>query len=147
MHDDRWYSGGEEMRAIERQLIEHEGLEKKVYCCPAGKLTVGVGRNLQDKGITEEEALFLLRNDIAECEDDLRSIFPEFDALDEYRKRVLTDMRFNLGLSGFRMFKKMIAAVKDKDFSLAAEEMKDSNWYRQVGKRAEKLFKMMKRPV
>jgi len=131
------------MKAIENQLIEHEGLEKKVYRCPAGKLTVGVGRNLEDKGITEEEALFLLRNDIAECEDDLRSIFTEYDALDESRKRVLIDMRFNLGPSRFRQFKKMIAAVKEKEFSRAAEEMKDSNWYRQVGKRAETLFKMM----
>jgi len=131
------------MKAIEKQLIEHEGLEKKVYRCPAGKLTVGVGRNLEDKGITEEEALFLLRNDIAECEDDLRSIFTEYDALDESRKRVLIDMRFNLGPSRFRQFKKMIAAVKEKEFSRAAEEMKDSNWYRQVGKRAETLFKMM----
>ena len=131
------------MKAIEKQLIEHEGLEKKVYRCPAGKLTVGVGRNLEDKGITEEEALFLLRNDIAECEDDLRSIFTEYDALDESRKHVLIDMRFNLGPSRFRKFKKMIAAVKEKEFSRAAEEMKDSNWYRQVGKRAERLFKMM----
>ena len=45
------------MKAIERQLIEHEGLEQKVYRCTAGKLTIGVGRNLEDKGITEEEAL------------------------------------------------------------------------------------------
>jgi len=70
------------MKAIEKQLIDHEGMEKKVYRCPAGKLTVGIGRNLEDKGITEEEALFLLRNDIAECEDDLRSIFMEYDTLD-----------------------------------------------------------------
>ena len=133
------------MKAIERQLIEHEGLEQKVYRCTAGKLTIGVGRNLEDKGITEEEALFLLRNDIAECEDDLRSIFTKFDALDESRKRVLIDMRFNLGPSGFRMFKKMITAVKDKDLSRAAKEMKDSNWFRQVGKRAKTLFKMMEK--
>jgi lysozyme len=131
------------MRTIEKQLIDHEGLEQKVYRCPAGKLTIGVGRNIEDKGITEEEALFLLKNDIAECEEDLRSIFSEYDTLDESRQRVLIDMRFNLGPSRFRMFKKMIAAVKGKDYSRAAAEMKDSNWYRQVGKRAETLAKMM----
>jgi lysozyme len=86
-----------------------------------------VGRNLEDKGITEEEALFLLRNDIAECEDDLQSIFTEYDTLDESRKRVLIDMRFNLEPSRFRQFKKLIAAVKEKEFSRAAYEMKDSN--------------------
>lgn len=132
------------MKSIEEQLIDHEGFEAKVYHCPAGKLTVGVGRNLEDKGITREEALYLLRNDIKECETDLRTIFDNFEGLDDIRKNVLIDMRFNLGPNRFRQFKKMIAAVRQKDFQLAAEEMKDSNWYRQVGKRAENLCEMMR---
>lgn len=132
------------MKSIEEQLIDHEGFEAKVYHCPAGKLTVGVGRNLEDKGITREEALYLLRNDIKECETDLRTIFDNFEGLDDIRKNVLIDMRFNIGPNRFRQFKKMIAAVRQKDFQLAAEEMKDSNWYRQVGKRAENLCEMMR---
>ena len=131
------------MEAIEKQLVEHEGMKQKVYRCPAGKLTVGVGRNLEDKGLSEEEALFLLRNDITECEDDLRTIFADFDTLDDARRRVLIDMRFNLGYATFRRFKKMIAAVKEKEFNRAAEEMQDSNWYRQVGNRGRTLVKMM----
>ena len=51
---------------LKDQLIKHEGLRKKVYTCPAGKLTIGVGRNLEDRGITEEEALLMLDNDIAQ---------------------------------------------------------------------------------
>jgi lysozyme len=131
------------MKSIEEQLIDHEGFEAKVYHCPAGKLTVGVGRNLEDKGITREEALYLLRNDIKECESDLNTIFDDFKGLDDIRKNVLIDMRFNLGPNRFRQFKKMIEAVRQKDFQQAAEEMKDSNWYRQVGKRAENLCEMM----
>lgn len=131
------------MRDIEKQLIDHEGMRGKVYRCPAGKLTIGVGRNLEDKGLTEEEALYLLRNDIAECEDDLRTIFSEYAALDKTRKNVLIDMRFNLGPSRFRNFKKMVAAIKEKDFKTAAAEMKNSDWYRQVGRRGEVLYKMM----
>ncbi len=131
------------MKSIEEQLIEHEGFEPKVYHCPAGRLTVGVGRNLEDKGITREEAIYLLRNDIKECESDLRTIFEDFEALDQSRKNVLIDMRFNIGPNRFRQFKKMIAAVRQKDFKLAAEEMEDSNWYRQVGNRAKNLCEMM----
>jgi lysozyme len=131
------------MKSIEEQLIDHEGFEAKVYHCPAGKLTVGVGRNLEDKGITREEALYLLRNDIKECESDLNTIFDDFEGLDDIRKNVLIDMRFNLGPNRFRQFKKMLAAVRKKDFQQAAEEMKNSNWYRQVGKRAENLCEMM----
>lgn len=132
------------MKSIKEQLIEHEGLGKKVYTCPAGRLTIGVGRNLEDRGITEEEALFLLANDIRECEEDLRKIFDNYDGLDQARKQVLIDMRFNLGPNRFRNFRKMIAAVQGRDFKRAAEEMKDSAWYGQVGQRARNLYKMMK---
>ena len=131
------------MREIEKQLLAHEGMRIKPYRCSAGKLTIGVGRNIEDKGITEEEALFLLRNDIAECEADLKTIFPRFDGLDDIRKRVLIDMRFNLGPAGIRNFKNMIDAVNKGDFNLAALEMKNSKWFRDVPNRSAALCGMM----
>jgi len=105
--------------------------------------TIGIGRNLEDKGITEKEALMLLENDIQECLEDLKTIFNKFDMLPESAQRVLVDMRFNLGHEGFRKFKNMIQAVKQQDFHSAAREMRDSLWYHQVGKRADHLTKMM----
>jgi len=62
---------------------------------------------------------------------------------DKSAQSVLVDMRFNLGHEGFRKFKNMIKAVKQQDFHSAAREMKDSLWYQQVGKRADRLTKMM----
>ncbi|MCK5604615.1 lysozyme, partial [Candidatus Pacearchaeota archaeon] len=116
------------------QLMEHEGLKLKPYHCSADKLTIGVGRNLEDKGITEKEALYLLKNDISDCIADLQKVFGgEFWILPEIVQRVLVDMRFNLGATGFRGFKKMIAAVKEDDFGKAALEMRDSKWFKQVG--------------
>ena len=127
------------------QLIEHEGLKLKPYYCPAGKLTIGVGRNLEDKGISQKEAAFLLKNDIDECISDLEDLFKEkFDSFPEQVKIVLIDMRFNLGATGFRSFRKMIKAVNESNFDKASKEMKNSNWYSQVGKRAETLVEMMK---
>jgi len=131
------------IKKIADQLILHEGLRLKPYHCPAGKLTIGIGRNLEDKGITEKEALMLLENDIQECLEDLKTIFNKFDMLPESAQRVLVDMRFNLGHEGFRKFKNMIKAVKQQDFHSAAQEMRDSLWYHQVGKRAETLAEMM----
>jgi len=129
------------------QLIQHEGIRLKPYHCPAGKLTIGVGRNLEDRGITKKEAVMLLENDIQDCIADLKEIFKDekggFDLLPEPVQMVLVDMRFNLGHGGFRSFEKMIAAVREKDFHRAALEMKDSSWYVQVGQRAETLVKMM----
>ena len=128
---------------LKAQLIRHEGLKLKPYQCPAGKLTIGVGRNLEGKGITEKEAMILLENDIQECIQDLKIIFQEFDLLAEPVQLVLADMRFNLGPSRFRKFKKMIQAVEDHNFTQAVEEMKNSRWYTQVGQRAKTLLKMM----
>ena len=131
------------IKKIADQLILHEGMRLKPYHCPAGKLTIGIGRNLEDKGITEKEALMLLENDIQECLEDLKTIFNKFDMLPESAQSVLVDMRFNLGHEGFRKFKNMIKAGKQQNFHSAAREMKDSLWYQQVGKRAERLTKMM----
>ena len=148
------------IKEITDQLIRHEGLRLKPYHCPAGRLTIGVGRNLEDKGITEKEAVMLLENDVQECITDLKDIFQDdpdtiddpdtaadkenrFALLPESVQRVLVDMRFNLGYQGFRAFKKMIKAVKQQDFHTAALEMKDSRWYHQVGARAKRLTEMM----
>ena len=128
------------------QLIEHEGLRLKPYRCSVGKLTLGYGRNLGDKGITEEEARCLLKNDISECIADLQKIFDgRFWNLPEIVQRVMVDMRFNLGSTGFKGFKKMIAAVKAEDFAQAALEMKDSKWFVQVGQRGKTLVAMMRK--
>lgn len=129
---------------LEKQIVNHEGLKTKVYKCPAGRLTIGVGRNIEDKGITEEEALYLLRNDKTECEQDLSLIFDDYSELSENRQRVLIDMRFNLGPGRFRQFQRMISAVRYKDYHRAAEEMENSNWYSQVGQRARNLVTMMR---
>lgn len=132
------------MASIEEQLILHEGLRTKIYKCPAGKWTIGIGRNLEDRGITREEALFLLRNDIEEIESQLNKRYKWFKSLDYVRQKVLIDMAFNLGMGSLAQFKNMIKAIESKDYVKASEEMKDSAWYRQVGTRAERLVRMMR---
>lgn len=125
------------------RLIEEEGMKLKPYRCPAGKLTIGVGRNLEDKGLSNEEALFLLQNDIIEAVKELKKAFLFFDSLNETRQIVLIDMCFNLGINGLKKFKKMIKALENKDFSLASKEMLSSCWAKQVGARARSLALLM----
>lgn len=132
------------IEAMQRQLIRHEGIRYKVYDDTMGIPTIGVGRNLFSKGISHQEAIYLLNNDIEECIQDLRSIFNGWHSFDDGIKRVLIDMRFNLGPDGFRQFRKMIQAVKDKDYNKMAAEMKNSLWYRQVGYRGNSLINMVK---
>ena len=131
------------MHSIEDQLILHEGLRLKPYSCTAGKLTIGVGRNLKDKGITHDEAMILLRNDIAEVTAQLER-FDWFRALGPVRRKVLIDMCFNLGMAGLLGFQKMIEALKRADYEAAADEMVNSRWYGQVGERGRRLVAMMR---
>ena len=125
------------------QLIAHEGFRSNSYACSAGRTTVGYGRNLTDVGITKEEAIILLDNDIATATDDMEKLFANFWKLPEIVQRVLVDMRVNLGPKRFRSFKRMIKAIEDKDFYQAALEMQDSKWFGQVGQRGITLSNMM----
>jgi len=131
------------MSTLKDQLILHEDIRLKPYVDSVGKVTIGVGRNLDDKGISMVTALQMMDEDIVECTHDLEK-FDWFLDLDYIRQRVLLDMRFNMGPHRFRGFKKMLAAIEEGRFSDAAEEMLDSVWAKQVKTRAYRLAKMMK---
>ena len=131
-------------------LIKHEGTGRKrggrffPYEDSVWKLTLGYGRNLEDIGISEEEAGVLLDNDIARVVAECRRSFGWFDGLDEVRQHVIISMVFNVGRPGFLGFKKMISAIEKSDWQMAAIEMLDSKWSEQVGRRATELAQMMK---
>lgn len=117
------------------------------YRDTVGKLTIGVGRNLDDVGISQDEANVLLQNDIAHVKQYLSSTWPWTDVLDDARRGVLLNMGFNLGLAGLSGFRQMLAKVQEGDFAGAAAEMRDSAWYTQVGARAERLAIQMETGV
>jgi len=128
---------------LEDMLIRHEGLRLKPYHCTAGKLTIGIGRNIEDIGISEDEAMVLLENDIERCKNELAQ-FHFYGSIGEAREAALIDMLFNIGLTRFRTFEKMLHALDRYDFETAAKEMKDSRWYHQVGTRSRRLVEMMR---
>lgn len=132
---------------LKNRVIRHEGLRLKPYRCTAGKLTIGVGRNLDDNGISETEALYLLENDLERCRQSCLQAFPWYGELDEARQGVLVEMCFNLGLTRLKGFSKMLKALELKNYALAAQEMRSSHWAQQVGKRADTLAGMMERGV
>lgn len=131
------------MNQLQRQLVAHEGLKLEPYRCTADKLTIGVGRNIEDIGITEEEAMFMLDNDIARVVEELNSNFPWFAGLTESRKNVLIDMCFNLGISRLKLFKNALKAMEEGLWDVAASEMLSSRWADQVGARAQRLADAM----
>jgi lysozyme len=123
-------------------LIRHEALRLKPYRCSEGKLTIGVGRNIDDNGISEDEAIYMLNNDIDATEKQLRK-FSWFEDLSDVRQEVLLNLHFNIGRSSFLRFKMMIRALENGDYLEAGVQMKDSKWFHQVGIRAEQLVEAM----
>ena len=134
------------MNRIKAQLVRHEGLRLKPYRCTAGKLTIGIGRNLDDRGISQKEAYALLERDILDFEQQLLNAIPDvYNGLDEVRQSVLLNMCFNLGLKGLLEFKNTLAFIGAGDWERAANNMLASKWAKQVGMRAIELSEMMRK--
>ena len=129
--------------AAKEMLKRHEGLRLYVYECSAGKKTIGYGRNLQDKGITEAEAEAMLDSDIEYTEERLVSSFEFYKHLDDVRKAVLIDLAFNIGMAGLKGFRKMLKALEEGDYSEAAIQLLDSKYSTQVPNRAMELARLL----
>ena len=132
-----------DMERLKKQLVIDEGLELKPYRCSADKLTIGVGRNIQEVGITEAEAMVLLENDIARVAGEGTQAFDWFLGLTPIRKEAIINLVFNMGLSKFKQFKKTIAFIEAGDWERAGAELLDSNYARQVGQRSQRVANML----
>jgi lysozyme len=126
------------------QLIRDEGMRNKPYQCTAGKLTIGIGRNLEDNGISDDEALYLLQNDLKAIYQWLEGSYNWFERLSIVRACVIVNMVYNLGFEGFSRFKKTIAFLEAGDFENASKEMLDSRWAKQTGARAVRLSEQLR---
>lgn len=132
---------------IEEELIKEEGLRLSCYKDTLGNWTVGVGHLLKSPcdTITLEYAGRLLKEDIKTVQNELREKIPVYAELDHVRQYVLISMCFNLGIGKLLKFRKMLTALEQRNYEVAAAEMKDSAWYRQVKSRADKLINLMKK--
>jgi lysozyme len=137
------------MDRLVKTLIRHEGAVRKnnrhfPYKDSVGKLTIGFGRNLTDRGLSEDEAQYLLSNDIHEVINDLQNNYHWFNQLDSVRQEVVINMAFNLGFTGFSKFKTTIKRIAEGNYESAAANMLNSKWASQVHGRADELAEMMR---
>ena len=124
---------------LKEEIIRDEGLRVELYIDSVGKATIGVGRNIEDNGISKEEAFMMLENDLAVTESELNFRIPWWRDLPDDAQRALANMCFNLGVTRLLKFKKFLGAIEDHDWNKAAVEMLDSRWAIQVGPRAIRL--------
>ena len=132
-----------DLGALKNMLRQHEGIRLKPYVDTVGKTTIGVGRNLDDIGISNDEAMMLLESDVLTVLADLDRVFPWWRTLSDVRQLVLANMCFNMGITRLSLFKKFLAALQAGEYDLAAAEMLSSKWAGQVGLRAQTLAGIM----
>lgn len=128
---------------LKHQLRIDEGVRKFPYVDTVGKLSIGIGHNLADKGLPDPIIDALFEWDIDDAVSYARHLLPDFEHLSEVRKYVVCNMSFNLGskLAGFERF---LRAVHEERWEDAADQMLDSLWAKQVGKRAQRLAEAMR---
>lgn len=159
-------------RAVLRQeLIRDEGLRLRVYRDSRGKLTIGVGRNLDRKdahgnctgitatetaaigitrasvianGITQAQAMALLDNDINDVEHELDHFLPWWRSMSPVRQRVIVNMCFNMGIDVLLEFHHTLSDMQAGRYMAASQGMSQSAWHREVGNRAIRLEAMMR---
>lgn len=132
----------EEAKRIKRHE-ESNRYKRFPYHCPAGKLTIGWGRNIQEKGISLEEANFLFHNDFKEAEEVARKFcHTGWEALSYVRQGVIINMAFNMGAIALNGFINLRAGIIKGDIPRCIKSMKNSAWYRQTGDRGPELTKI-----
>ena len=129
---------------VRQRLIEHESLELMPYHCTSGKLTIGVGRNLTDRGISHETAMQMLDEDIDIVLNELEKAIPRWASLPSNFQEALVDLAFNMGVPRLMQFKRMLAAIDAGEGDKASVELLDSRYATQVGKRARNIAALLR---
>lgn len=130
--------------ALLDRWMRHEKYMRHPYHCTGGALTIAYGRNLDAVGISEPEAHMLAENDFARTALELDKVAPWWRLLPEGPRGVLHEMAVNMGTAGLMEFARTLDAARRQDWAMAAAEMKDSLWAKQVGNRADTLAEIMR---
>jgi lysozyme len=131
------------IKDLKERLIKEEGLRLKPYRCTSNKLTIGIGRNIEERGISEAEALYLLENDIEIVLDELYASLHWLAEINTTVRMILIDMAFNMGVPRLLAFKNTLKYIREGDYKKASVEMLDSRWAGQVPIRAKGLSDLM----
>lgn len=130
--------------SLRDRIARHEGFRSRPYKDSLGFMTIGYGRCLDTKGISQDEGLYLLDDDIGEATDRVIAALPWVEQMDDVRRGVLIEMAFQLGLDGLMAFKHMLAAAQQSIWDRAADEMLSSTWAQQTPARAQELTGLMR---
>ena len=143
---------------LKEMLKRHEGIRTKPYQDTVGKKTIGVGHNIDASPLPEEMASYLaehgeittamidalLEHDIKLATEGCEILFPAWKAFSDNRQDALIDFVFNVGLGTAKTFVHALASIRAGDWSIAADEMQNSKWYKQVHRRGIEICRMIR---
>jgi len=139
---------------LREEIAYDEGSVNEIYLDHLGLPTFGIGHLVIDSDpeygqpvgtpVSEDRCNSAFDSDVQTVLADCNILYPDFDELPEEVQRIIANMMFNMGRPRLSKFKGMKRGVDAKDWNSAADEMVDSNWYRQVTKRADRLVARMR---
>lgn len=142
------------MDQIKEDLVRHEGYVTEIYLCSENYPTFGIGHMVTENDmehtwpvgtpVTDERILQVFHDDCKVAIADAELLVNNLSDHPDFVSRVLVNMAFNIGRPRLSKFKNMLAAIEEKDYNRAANEMIDSKWYHQVGRRSQELVEMMR---
>lgn len=128
---------------LKKWITHDEGRKPKPYVDTVGKISIGIGRNLTDNGLSQDEIDYLFANDYKRVEQELAP-HKWYTKQPEGVRNALFNMCFNMGINRLLGFKKMIAALDNRNYTIAAIEALNSKWAKQVGQRAKDIAAMIR---
>jgi lysozyme len=139
---------------VKEDLVRHEGYVTSIYLDSENLPTFGIGHLVTEDDmehswpvgtpVTDERILNVFHDDFGDAVNDAEAVFGDLSHYPDIVCRIVVNMAFNLGRSRLSKFKNMIAAVKKRDWDTAADEMVDSKWYEQTGRRSKELVELMR---
>src|SRR5580765_5574989 len=117
--------------ALQDELVTDEGRRNQAYIDTMGLTTIGIGRELSRKGLSDNEVNLLFRNDVIACCEIMDRNISWWRTLPPAKQRVMLNLCF-MGWGSFSQFHKFLAAMEAHDWATAAAELQDSKWWTQV---------------
>ena len=142
------------MEKLQEELENDEGVKYEIYNDHLGYPTFGIGHLILDSDpeygsdtgteVSEDRVKEAFASDVVGVVSDCETLYPDFEELPEDAQRIIANMMFNMGRPRLSKFKGMKRGVDAQDWNMAADEMVDSSWYKQVTNRADRLVERMR---
>jgi len=142
------------MEKLQEELENDEGVKYEIYNDHLGYPTFGIGHLILDSDpeygsstgteVSEDRVKEAFASDVVGVVSDCETLYPDFEELPEEAQRIIANMMFNMGRPRLSKFKGMKRGVDAQDWNMAADEMVDSSWYKQVTNRADRLVERMR---